>query len=39
MNNNFENTEEVVLEDNQILCVLTGEAKKSSSKEENLQAN
>lgn len=38
MSNNSTNTEEIVLEDNQILCVLTGEAKKTSSKEENLQS-
>lgn len=38
MSNNSTNTEEIVLEDNQILCVLTGEAKKSSPKEENLQS-
>lgn len=38
MSNNSQNAEEIVLEDNQILCVLTGEAKKSSPKEENLQS-
>lgn len=38
MSNTTQNTEEIVLEDNQILCVLTGEAKKTSSKEENLQS-
>lgn len=38
MSNITQNTEEIVLEDNQILCVLTGEAKKTSSKEENLQS-
>ena len=34
MSNNSTNTEEIVLEDNQILCVLTGEAKKSSPKDD-----
>lgn len=38
MSNTTQNTEEIVLEDNQILCVLTSEAKKTSSKEENLQS-
>lgn len=38
MDNNIENTEEIILEDNQILCVLTDQPKKSTSKEENLQS-
>ncbi|MFJ1366405.1 hypothetical protein ACILPE_09215 [Capnocytophaga canimorsus] len=38
MSNKPENTEEIALEDNQILCVLTGVAKKTSAKEENLQS-
>ena len=38
MNQEVDNKEDIVLEDNQILCVLTGEAKKNGSKEENLQS-
>lgn len=38
MNQEVDNREDIVLEDNQILCVLTGEAKKNGSKEENLQS-
>ncbi|WP_404985360.1 class I SAM-dependent DNA methyltransferase [Chryseobacterium sp. M5] len=38
MNQEVENKGDIVLEDNQILCVLTGEAKKNTSKEDNLQS-
>lgn len=38
MKQEVDNREDIVLEDNQILCVLTGEAKKNGSKEENLQS-
>ena len=38
MTNTPENKEEIVLEDNQILCVLTDQPKKSTPKEENLQS-
>lgn len=38
MNQEVDKKEDIVLEDNQILCVLTGEPKKNGSKEENLQS-